>query len=115
MRLVQLLLLTCAVGFASTLTNTNFANDANYVIGTPAYFDTESISLTLLPGNQVQVVIDLDYDNGQLTTQNGGINNSGGNQNLTPFYYAGVTLATGDLFFYDPSAPGYGTTSSCPG
>ena len=113
MRLVQFLLLTCALGFASTLTNTSFgANDPNVIIPANALsFDTQSISLSVLPGNQVQVVIDLDYDNGQETTANGGISTaSNGNQNLTPFGYAGVTLGTGDLFFYDPSVP---LTQSC--
>ena len=113
MRLVQFLLLTCALGFSSTLTNTSFgANDPNVIIPANALsFDTQSISLSVLPGNQVQVVIDLDYDNGQETTANGGISTaSNGNQNLTPFGYAGVTLGTGDLFFYDPSVP---LTQSC--
>ena len=112
MRLVQFLLLTCALGFASTLTNTGFgANDPNVIIPANALsFDTQSISLSVLPGNQVQVVIDLDYDNGGATINNYGVPNV--NQNLEPFGYlnGSISLATGDLFFYDPSVP---LTQSC--
>jgi hypothetical protein len=72
------------------------------------YFDTQSISVTISPTGQVTAVIDLDFDDGNAT-----INTAGsGNQNLSPFTYAGVTLSVGDLFFYDPSAP---TTQSCSG
>ncbi|MGP8243749.1 MAG: PEP-CTERM sorting domain-containing protein [Bryobacteraceae bacterium] len=67
------------------------------------FFDTQSISVSLNTAtDQVTAVIDLDFDNGNANT-NGG-------QNLEPFSYAGFTLGTGDLFFYDPSAT---TTQSC--
>src|SRR5208337_1206379 len=98
MRLAQFLLLACAVGSASTLTNSSFgASDPN-VIGQALYFDTQSISVSFNPStDQVTTVIDLDYDNGNATITTA----AGGNQNLAPFTYVGLTLSIGDLFFYD--------------
>ena len=108
MRFAQILLLTCAIGSASTLTNSSFGPSDPNVIGQAAYFDTQSISVSFNSAtDQVTAVIDLDFDNG-----NAAINTApGGNQNLEPFTYAGLTLSTGDLFFYDPSAPL--TSQSC--
>jgi hypothetical protein len=114
MRLAQILLLTCAVGSASTLTNTYFGASDPYVIGIAANFDTQSISVSFNSSTHVvTAVIDLDYDNGGATINPAVTVPPGTNQDLAPFSYlnGAITLGTGDLFFYDPSAP----TTSLPG
>jgi hypothetical protein len=70
MRLVQLLLLTCAVGFASTLINTSFGPSDPNVYGNPLDYDPESISITISPAELVTVVIDLDFESGAASIYN---------------------------------------------
>ena len=113
MRLVLLVLFTGVVGFAATITNPCFGTTNSScspdptVVGNYLFFDVQSISVTA-SGNTVTATLDFDYDDGGAT-----INNASGQQNLAPFSYGGVQLETGDLFFYDPSLPSFGTYQSC--
>jgi hypothetical protein len=108
MRLVQLLLLTCAVGFASTLINPSFGPSDPNVQGIALDYDTQSISITISSGDQVTVVIDLDFMSGDASIYNSaGL--PGVNQYIEP--YGGYSV--GDLFFFDPSAATTTWTTSC--
>ncbi len=114
MRIVQFLLLTCAVGCATTLTNSSFNNppgDDPNVVGSYLSFDTQSISVSDT-GGQVTVVIDLDFGDG--ANGSNAIGTSGGNQYLASFTESGLgAFYIGDLFFYDPAAPTTSYTTSC--
>jgi hypothetical protein len=99
MRVIEFLVLSCAIASAGTLTNTSFGEFDSTVLGNPLLYDVQSLSVSL-SGNQVTAVIDVNYGN-----QNGVISDVGGEQ----FLY-GLVYGIGDLFFYDPSAP---TTQSC--
>ncbi len=103
MRAIQFLLLTCAVGSASTLTNPYFSASDPNVIGDPLAFDTQSILVTISPLDVVTVVIDLNFENGSAPIYTA----ASGNQNIETY-----GLSVGDLFFFDPSVP---TTTSCAG
>ncbi|MGA2115787.1 MAG: PEP-CTERM sorting domain-containing protein [Bryobacteraceae bacterium] len=108
MRTVQFLLLACAVGSATTLTNSNFGSGDPNVVGDALYFDTQSISVSVNTStDQVTAVIDLDFGDGQSS-----IEGSAGAQYLASFTESGVPgrFNIGDLFFYDPASP---TTPSC--
>ena len=119
MRIVQLLLLACAVGSADTLTNLNFSSGSG-VIGTAVDFNTQSISVSD-SGGIVTVWIDLDYDDGNATIGTVPANTPGaGNQYLEHFLDGTAsnnlgTLYVGDLFFYDPASPTTVYTQSCQG
>jgi hypothetical protein len=104
MRLSLVLIFTGTFAMANTLTNPTFGQtetNCNYttaapyttstcpVIGDPAKFDIESISVTVA-GTSVTATIDFNY---------------GGSSSLAPYKDGNITLQPGDLLFYDPSDP----------